>query len=141
MTNQNTWATPQLMVDWFNQLDDPGAFFKENGYSRFPFIRDEISLKSEDVLITFSTARDLERQRDYIDLGCQRDLILGYASVIVELYIEDRSIDGAEMTFVLKLPMTFEPKEIFNYIDSKIVEVQNTRKEVIAAFKLEKDKD
>ena len=29
MTNQNTWATPQLMVDWFNQLDDPDAFFKE----------------------------------------------------------------------------------------------------------------
>lgn len=141
MTNQNTWATPQLMVDWFNQLDDPDAFFKENGYSRFPFIRDEISLKSEDVLITFSTARDLERQRDYIDLGCQRDLILGYASVSVELYIEDRSIDGAEMTFVLKLPMTLEPKEIFNYIDSKIVEVQNTRKEVIAAFKLEMEKD
>lgn len=141
MTNQNTWATPQLMVDWFNQLDDPDAFFKENGYSRFPFIRDEISLNSEDVLITFSTARDLERQRDYIDLGCQRDLILGYASVSVELYIEDRSIECAEMTFVLKLPMTLEPKEVFNYIDSKIVEVQNARKEVVAAFKLEREKD
>lgn len=32
MTNLNTWATPQRMVDWFNQLDDPDAFFKENGY-------------------------------------------------------------------------------------------------------------
>lgn len=141
MTNQNTWATLQLMVDWFNQLDDPDAFFEENGYRRFPFIRDEISLKSENALIAFSTARDLERQRDYIDLGCQRDLILGYASVSVELYIEDRSIEGAEMTFVLKLPMTLEPKEIFNYINSKIVEVQNARKEVVAAFKLEREKD
>lgn len=45
------------------------------------------------------------------------------------------------MTFVLKLPMTLEPKEVFNYIDSKIVEVQNARKEVVAAFKLEREKD
>ncbi len=141
MTNQNTWATPQLMVDWFNQLDDPDAFFKENGYRRFPFIRDSITLKSESVQITLSTAPDVERQQNYIDLGCQRDLILGYASVSVELYIEDRSIEGAEMTFVLKLPMSLEPKEFFNYIDSKIVSVQNARKEITHAFKLEMEKD
>lgn len=139
MTNLNTWATPQRMVDWFNQLDDPDAFFKENGYRRFPFIQDSISLKSESVQITLSAADDLERQQNYIDLGRQRDLILGYASVSVELYIEGRDIEGAEMTFALKLPMSLEPKDFFNYIDSKIVAVQNARKEVVAAFKLERN--
>lgn len=141
MTNQNTWATPRLMVDWFNQLDDPDAFFKENGYSRFPFIQDSISLKSESVQITLSAADDLERQQNYIDLGRQRDLILGYASVSVELYIEDRDIEASEMTFVLKLPMSLEPKEFFDYIDSKIVSVQDARKAITHAFKLETGQD
>ena len=40
------------------------------------------------------------------------------------------------MTFALKLPMSLEPKDFFNYIDSKIVAVQNAAKEVVAAFKL-----
>lgn len=137
MTNSNTWATPQLMVDWFNQLDDPDAFFKENGYRRFPFIQDSISLKSESVQITLSTVPDLERQQNLINMHFQNDLILGYASVSVELYIEDRDIEESEMTFVLKLPMSLEPKEFFDYIDSKIVSVQDARKEVVAAFKLE----
>lgn len=141
MTNSNTWATPQRMVDWFNQLDDPDAFFKENGYRRFPFIQDSISLKSESVQITLSAADDLERQQNYIDLGRQRDLILGYVSVSVELYIEDRDIEASEMTFVLKLPMSLEPKEFFDYIDSKIVSVQDARKAITHAFKLETEQD
>lgn len=141
MTNSNTWATPQRMVDWFNQLDDPDAFFKENGYRRFPFIQDSISLKSESVQITLSTVPDLERQKNLIDMHFQNDLILGYASVSVELYIEDRDVEEAEMTFALKLPMSLEPKEFFNYIDSKIVSVQNARKEITHAFKLEMEKD
>mgnify|MGYP000549857884 FL=1 len=141
MTNQNTWATPQLMVDWFNQLDNLDEFFKENGYRRFPFIQDSISLKSESVQITLSTVPVLELQQNYIDLGRQRDLILGYASVSVELYIEDRDVEAAEMTFALKLPMSLEPKEFFNYIDSKIVSVQDARKEITRAFKLEMEKD
>ena len=123
MTNSNTWATPQRMVDWFNQLDDPDAFFKENGYRRFPFIQDSISLKSESVQITLSTVPDLERQQNLVANYLQNDLILGYASVSVELYIEDRDVEEAEMTFALKLPMSLEPKEFFNYIDSKIVSV------------------
>ena len=141
MTNSNTWATPQRMVDWFNQLDDPDAFFKENGYRRFPFIQDSISLKSESVQITLSTVPDLERQQNYIELGRQRDLILGYASVSVELYIDDRDVEEAEMTFALKLPIDLEPKEIFNYIDSKIISVQNSHKETTRAFDLEMEKD
>ena len=141
MTNSNTWATPQRMVAWFNQLDDPDAFFKENGYRRFPFIQDSISLKSESVQITLSTVPDLERQKNLIDMHFQNDLILGYASVSVELYIEDRDVEEAEMTFALKLPMSLEPKEFFNYIDSKIVSVQNARKEITHAFKLEMEKD
>ena len=141
MTNSNTWATPQRMVDWFNQLDDPDAFFKENGYRRFPFIQDSISLKSESVQITLSTVPDLERQQNYIELGRQRDLILGYASVSVELYIDDRDVEEAEMTFALKLPIDLEPKEIFNYIDSKIISVQNSHKEITRAFDLEMEKD
>lgn len=139
MTNSNTWATPQRMVDWFNQLDDPDAFFKENGYRRFPFIQDSISLKSESVQITLSAADDLERQQNYIDLGRQRDLILGYASVSVELHVEDRDVEESEMTFVLKLPMSLEPKEFFNYIDSKIVSVQDARKAITRAFQLERN--
>ena len=99
MTNSNTWATPQRMVDWFNQLDDPDTFFKENGYRRFPFIQDSISLKNESVQITFTYTRD-------------DDSILGYASVSVELYIDDRDVEEAEMTFALKLPIDLEPKEI-----------------------------
>lgn len=141
MTNQNTWATPQLMVDWFNQLDDPDAFFKENRYRRFPFIRDSITLKSESVQITLSTVPDLERQRNLVANYLQNDLILGYASVSVELYIEDRDVEEAEMTFALKLPMSLEPKEFFNYIDSKIVSVQNARKAITRSFKLEMEKD
>lgn len=141
MTNSNTWATPQRMVDWFNQLDDPDAFFKENGYRRFPFIQDSISLKSESVQITLSTVPDLERQRNLVANYFQNDLILGYASVSVELYIEDRDVEEAEMTFALKLPTSLEPKEFFNYIDSKIVSVQNARKEITHAFKLEMQKD
>jgi len=141
MTKSNTWATPQRMVDWFNQLDDPDAFFKENGYRRFPFIQDSISLKSESVQITLSTVPDLERQQNLVANYLQNDLILGYASVSVELYIEDRDVEASEMTFVLKLPMSLEPKEFFNYIDSKIVSVQNARKEITHAFKLEMEKD
>ena len=141
MTNSNTWATPQRMVDWFNRLDDPDAFFKEHGYRRFPFIQNSISLKSESVQITLSTVPDLERQRNLVANYLQNDLILGYASVSVELYVEDREVEASEMTFVLKLPMSLEPKEFFNYIDSKIVSVQDARKEVVAAFKLEMEKD
>ena len=124
MTNSNTWATPQLIVDWFNKLEDPDAFFKENGYHRFPFIQDSISLQSDSVQITFTSDSD-------------DDGILGYASVSVELYIEDRDVEEAGMTFSLKLPIDLEPKEIFNYIDSKIVSVQNARKMIEKAFELE----
>lgn len=141
MTNSNTWATPQRMVDWFNQLDDPDAFFKENGYRRFPFIQDSISLKSESVQITLSTVPDLERQQNLVANYLQNDLILGYASVSVELYIEDRDIEESEMTFVLKLPMSLEPKEFFDYIDSKIVSVQDARKAITRAFKMEMESE
>lgn len=128
MTNQISWSTPQLMVDWFNQLEDPDAFFKENGYRRFAFIQDSISLRSDSIQITFTYTRD-------------DDNILGYASVSVELYIDDRDVEEAEMTFALKLPIDLEPKEIFNYIDSKIVSVQNSHKEITRAFELEMEKD
>lgn len=124
MTNQNTWSTPKHMVDWFNKLEDPDAFFKENGYHRFPFIQDSISLQSDSVQITFTSDPD-------------DDGLLGYASVSVELYIEDRDVEEAGMTFSLKLPIDLEPKEIFNYIDSKIVSVQNARKMIEKAFELE----
>lgn len=124
MTNLNAWSTSKHMVDWFNQLDDPDAFFKENGYHRFPFIQDSISLQSDSVQITFTSDPD-------------DDGLLGYASVSVELYIEDRDVEEAGMTFSLKLPIDLEPKEIFNYIDSKIVSVQNARKMIEKAFELE----
>ena len=124
MINSNTWSTPKHMVDWFNKLDDPDAFFKENDYRRFPFIQDSISLQSDSVQITFTSDSD-------------DDGILGYASVSVELYIEDRDVEEAGMTFSLKLPIDLEPKEIFNYIDSKIVSVQNARKMIEKDFELE----
>lgn len=124
MTTQTPWATPQLMVDWFNQLDDPDEFFKDNGYRRFPFIQDSIFLRSDSIGITFKHNRD-------------DDNILGYALISVEMFIEDRDVEAAEMTFALKLPIDLEPKEIFNYIDSKVVSVQNARKEINRAFELE----
>lgn len=124
MTNQISWSTPQRMVDWFNQLDDPDAFFKENGYRRFAFIQDSISLRSDSIQITFTYTRD-------------DDDILGYASVSVELYIDDRDVEEAGMMFALKLPIDLEPKEIFNYIDSKVIAVQNARKEINRAYDLE----
>ena len=124
MTTQNNWSTPQLMVDWFNQLDDPDEFFKDNGYRRFPFIQDSIFLRSDSIGITFKHNRD-------------DDNILGYALISVEMFIEDRDVEAAEMTFALKLPIDLEPKEIFNYIDSKVVSVQNARKEINRAFELE----
>lgn len=124
MTTQNNWSTPQLMVDWFNQLDNPDEFFKDNGYRRFPFIQDSIFLRSDSIGITFKHNRD-------------DDNILGYALISVEMFIEDRDVEAAEMTFALKLPIDLEPKEIFNYIDSKVVSVQNARKEINRAFELE----
>lgn len=124
MTNLNTWATPQRMVDWFNQLDDPDAFFKENGYCRFPFIQDSISLRSDSIHITFTYNQD-------------DNSILGYASVSVELYIDDQDVEEAGMTFALKLPIGLEPKEIFNYINSKIVSVQDAPKMIEKVFELE----
>lgn len=124
MTNLNTWSTPKHMVDWFNQLDDPDTFFKENNYRRFPFIQDSISLRSDSIHITFTY-----NQGD--------DSILGYASVSVELHIDDRDVEEAGMTFALKLPIGLEPKEIFNYIDSKIVSVQNAPKMIEKVFELE----
>lgn len=128
MTNQISWSTPQRMVDWFNQLDDPDAFFKENGYRRFAFIQDSISLRSDSIQIAFTYTRD-------------DDNILGYASVSVELYIDDRDVEEAGMMFALKLPIDLEPKEIFNYIDSKVIAVQNARKEINRAFELEMEQD
>ena len=124
MTTQNNWSTLQLMVDWFNQLDNPDEFFKDNGYRRFPFIQDSIFLRSDSIGITFKHNRD-------------DDNILGYALISVEMFIEDRDVEAAEMTFALKLPIDLEPKEIFNYIDSKVVSVQNARKEINRAFELE----
>ena len=29
MKNQTPWSSPQIMVEWFNTLDDPDAFFKK----------------------------------------------------------------------------------------------------------------
>ena len=138
MTNQTPWSSPQIMVDWFNTLDDPEAFFKENGYTRFPFIQDSISLKSESMLLTLLTTKDLETQQNRINNHFQDDLILGYAIVTVEIYIKDKSVSNAELTFELKLPMSLKPEEFFTYINSKIIDVQNSRKEIIQAFKLEK---
>ena len=84
---------------------------------------------------------DLERQQNLIANYLQNELILGYASVSVELYVEDRDVEASEITFVLKLPMSLEPKEFFNYIDSKIVSVQDARKEITCAFKIEMEQD
>ena len=100
------------------------AFFKENGYRRFAFIQDSISLRSDSIQITFTYNRD-------------DDNILGYASISVEMFIDDRDVEAAEMTFALKLPIDLEPKEIFNYIDSKVIAVQNARKEINRAYDLE----
>lgn len=98
-------------------------------------------MNSEHVQITLSTAKDLERQQNYIDLGCQKDLILGYASVSVDIYIEDRDIEASELTFALKLPMSLKPKDFFDYIDSKIADVQKSSKHIFKAFELEKEQD
>lgn len=128
MTNLNTWSSPKHMVDWFNQLDDQDTFFKENGYRRFPFIQDSISLRSDSIHITFTYNQD-------------DNSILGYASVSVELYIDDQDVEEAGMTFALKLPIGLEPKEIFNYINSKIVSVQDAPKMIEKAFELEMEQD
>ena len=124
MTTQNTWSTPKQMVDWFNQLDDPDAFFKANGYRRFPFIQSSIWLKADSIQITFAY-----NQGD--------DSILGFASISVEMYLGDKDIESAEMTFNLKLPIDLKPEEIFNYINSKIIAVNYCHKEVVPSFALE----
>ena len=124
MTTQNTWSSPKHMVDWFNQLDDPDVFFKENGYRRFPFIVDSISLRSDSIQITFNY-----NQGD--------DSVLGYALISVEMYLDDKDIEGAEMTFGLKLPIDLKPEDIFDYINSKIIAVNYCSKEVVPSFRLE----
>lgn len=124
MTTQTTWSSPKHMVDWFNQLDDPDAFFKENHYRRFLFIQDSISLRSDSLQITFTY-----NQGD--------DSILGYASISVEMYLDDRDVESAEMTFNLKLPIDLKPEKIFDYINSKIIAVNYCGKEVVPSFALE----
>lgn len=124
MTTQNTWSSPKQMVEWFNQLGNPDEFFKEKGYRRFPFIQDSISLRSDSLQITFTY-----NQGD--------DSILGFASVSVEMYLDDKDIEDAEMTFALKLPIDLKPEEIFNYINSKIIAVNYCHKEVVPSFALE----
>lgn len=124
MPTQNTWSTSKQMVEWFNQLDNPDEFFKENNYRRFPFIQDSISLRSDSIQITFTY-----NQGD--------DSILGFASVSVEMYLDDKDVEAAEMTFALKLPIDLKPEEIFNYINSKIIAVNYCHKEVVPSFKLE----
>lgn len=124
MTTQNTWSTPKQMLDWFNQLDDPDSFFKANGYRRFPFIVNSITLRSDSIQITFAY-----NQGD--------DSVLGFASISVEMYLDDKDVEAAEMTFNLKLPIDLKPEDIFNYINSKIVAVNYCHKEVIPSFALE----
>ena len=74
------------------------------------------------MLITLLTTKDLEIQQNRINNHFQDDLILGCAIVTVELYIEDKSVSNAELTFELKLPMSLKPEEFFTYINSKIID-------------------
>ena len=89
--HRNTWSAGSI------RLDNPDEFFKEKGYRRFPFIQDSISLRSDSLQITFTY-----NQGD--------DSILGFASVSVEMYLDDKDIEDAEMTFALKLPIDLNLK-------------------------------
>ena len=141
MTTQTTWSTNRAIADWFNQLGDAESFFKDNGFSRQKLSTSQIVLYNDDVLIVLLPAEKLEVQKTNVALNVQKDLFIGHARLTVEMFVDDRDVENAATTIALNLPIDLEPKDFFNHIKSKIVELENAHKEFVAAYKFIKEQD
>lgn len=141
MTNQTPWTSRREIADWFNQLDDPNAFFEENGFSRQKLATSQIVLSSDDSLIVLLPAEELEVQKTNIELNVQKNLVIGHAQLTIETFVDDQDVENAATTLLINLPIDLEPKDFFNHIKSKIVELENAHKEFVAAYKFMKEQD
>lgn len=141
MSNQTPWSTDRAIADWFNQLGDVKSFFKDNGFSRRELSTSQIVLYNDDVLIVLLSAEKLEVQKKNVALNVQKDLFIGHARLTIEMFVDDQDVENAATTISLNLPIDLEPKDFFNHIKSKIVELENAHKEFVAAYKFIKEQD
>lgn len=141
MTNQTPWSTNNAIADWFNQLGDAESFFKDNGFSRQKLSPSQIVLYSDDALIVLLPAEELEAQKKNIELNVQKNLFIGHVRLTLEMFVDDQDVENAATTIALNLPIDLEPKDFFNHIKSKIVELENAHKEFVAAYKFIKEQD
>lgn len=141
MTNQTPWSTSNAIADWFNQLGDAESFFKDNGFSRRKLSPSQIVLYNDDALIVLLPAEKLEVQKKNIALNAQKNLFIGHARLTLEMFVDDQDVENAATTIALNLPIDLEPKDFFNHIKSKIVELENAHKEFVAAYKFIKEQD
>lgn len=141
MANQTPWSTNRAIADWFNQLGDAESFFKDNGFSRQKLSPSQIVLYSDDALIVLLPAEELEAQKKNIELNVQKNLFIGHVRLTLEMFVDDQDVENAATTIALNLPIDLEPKDFFNHIESKIVELENAHKEFVAAYKFIKEQD
>lgn len=139
MTNQTPWSTNRAIADWFNQLGDAESFFKDNGFSRQKLSTSQIVLYNDDALIVLLPAEKSEVQKTNIALNVQKNLFIGHARLTIEMFVDDQDVENAATTIALNLPIDLEPKDFFNHIKSKIVELEKAHKEFVAAYKFIKE--
>ena len=139
MQNQTIWTSHRVISDWFNQLEDAESFFKDNGFSRQSLVTSQIILTSENMIIALQPVESLEIQKTNIELNVQKALKLGRAMITLEMFIDDSEVEHAATTLALNLPIDLELRDFFNYIKSKIVELENAHKEFVAAYQFIKE--
>lgn len=93
------------------------------------------------MIIALQPVESLEIQKTNIELNVQKALKLGRAMITLEMFVDDQDVENAATTLALNLPIDLGPKDFFNYIKSKIVELENAHKEFVAAYKFIKEQD
>lgn len=139
MKNQTIWTSDHAIADWFNQLGDVDSFLKDNGFSRQKLATSQVVLTGRDMIVVLRPVERLEVQKTNVELNIQKALKLGQSMITLEMFIDHPEVENAAVTLSLDLPIGLEPVELFDYIDSKIVELENARKELTAAYRLAKE--
>lgn len=139
MKNQTIWTSDHAIADWFNRLEDANSFLKDNGFSRQKLATSQVVLTGKDMIVVLRPVERLEVQKTNVELNIQKALKLGQAMITLEMFIDHPEVENAAVTLSLDLPIGLEPAELFDYIDSKIVELENARKELTAAYRIAKE--
>lgn len=139
MKNQTIWTSDHAIADWFNQLGDVNSFLKDNGFSCQKLATSQVVLTGKDMIVVLRPVERLEVQKTNVELNIQKALKLGQAMITLEMFIDHQDVENAAVTLSLDLPIGLEPAELFDYIDSKIVELENARKELTAAYRPAKE--